>query len=111
MIAKHKAEWPKAIADLLKANGYDAKLTLDQTGAAIAGQLRQSIVDVLSPPLSPVTLMLRKMFGNNPSAIRGRDVVEARRRVAAGESSAGVSIKPLVWTGNLLNSVDFEVKA
>jgi hypothetical protein len=110
MIAAKKGEWPGAIAALLKANGYDAKLTLDQTGAAIAGQLRQSIVDVLSPPLSPVTLMLRKMFGNNPSAIRGRDVAEARRRVAAGESSSGVSTKPLVWTGNLFASVDHEVK-
>jgi hypothetical protein len=111
MIAAKKGEWPGAIAALLKANQYDAKLTLEQTGAAIAGQLRQSIVDILAPPLSPVTLMLRKMFGNNPSAIRGRDVAEARRRVASGESASGVSTKPLVWTGHLLNSVDYEVKS
>ena|ERR1035437_2436223 len=111
MIAKHKAEWAPAIAALLKANQYDAKLTLDQVGESIAGQLRQSIVDTNAPLLSPVTLMLRKMFGNNPSAIRGRDVAEARRRVAAGESDGGVSRKPLVWTGNLLNSIDHEVKA
>jgi hypothetical protein len=63
------------------------------------------------PPLSPVTLMLRKMFGNSPELIRGRDVGEAARRVAAGESSDGVSTKPLVWTGHLLNSVEYEVKA
>ena len=53
---------------------------------------------------------LRKMFGNHPELIRGRDVVEARRRVRAGESTAGVSTKPLIWTGHLLNSVGYEVK-
>jgi hypothetical protein len=111
MIADKKGEWPKAFANLLKANDYDARLTLEQGGAAIAGQLRQSIIDLLAPPLSPVTLMLRKMFGNHPEAIRGRDVAEARRRVAAGESTAGVSTKPLVWTGHLLASVDYEVKS
>ena len=110
MIASKKGEWPKAIADLFKANDYDAKLTLGQTGAAIAGQLRQSIIDTNEPALSPVTLMLRKMFGNHPEEIRGRDVAEARRRVSAGESTAGVSTKPLVWTGHLLASVDYEVK-
>ena len=110
MIAKHKAEWPKAVAALLKANDYDVVTTLKKTGEAISGQLRQSIVDTNAPPLSPVTLMLRKMFGNHPERIRARDVAEARRRVAAGESYEGVSVKPLVWTGNLLNSVDYEVK-
>jgi hypothetical protein len=109
MIAKHKDEWPEAVADLLKENDYDAQRTLELTGEAIAGQLRQSIIDTNSPPLSPTTLMLRKMFGNHPEKIRGRDVVEARHRVAAGESYAGVSTKPLVLTGHLLSSVDFEV--
>ena len=66
--------------------------------------------DTNEPALSPVTLMLRKMFGNHPEEIRGRDVAEARRRVSAGESTAGVSTKPLVWTGHLLASVDYEVK-
>ena len=108
-IAKHKNEWPDAIATNLKANGYDAEKTLDQAGAAIAGQIRESIIETNAPPLSPVTLMLRKMFGNHPELIRGRDVGEAARRVAAGESSAGVSTKPLIWTGNLINSVDHEV--
>ena len=37
-------------------------------------------------------------------------VAKARRRVSAGESTAGVSTKPLVWTGHLLASVDYEVK-
>jgi hypothetical protein len=109
-IAKHKDEWPKAMADLLKDNDLDVNKTLASTGEAIAGQIRQSIVDVTSPPLSPVTLMLRKMFGNHPEDIRGRDVAEARRRVAAGESAGGVSTKPLIWTGDLFRSISYEVK-
>lgn len=110
MIAARKGEWPQAMADLLKANNFDARATLEKTGEAVAAQLRQSIVDTLAPALSPVTLMLRKMFGNHPELIRGRDVTEARRRVRAGESTSGVSTKPLIWTGYLLNKINYQVK-
>lgn len=111
MVTKKKGEWPGAIAKLLKANDYDARQTLMQAGDAIRGQLQQSIVDTMAPPLSPVTLMLRKMKHQTPGLVVNRTVVEqARARVAAGESTAGVSTKPLVETGHLLNSVDFEVK-
>ena len=81
-------------------------------GQAIAGQLRQSIVDTNTPPLSPVTLMLRKMQTDNPDLkVGGKTVGEAAQRVAAGESYGGVSTKPLVWTGVLLNSVDYKVES
>jgi len=111
MVRKKSSEWPKAISALLKQNDYDARTTLMQAGDAIAGQLRQSIVDTMAPPLSPVTLMLRKMKWKQPGLKVTRGVVaEARKRVVAGESYSGVSTKPLVETGHLLNSVDFEVK-
>ena len=110
MIANKGPEWPRAVAALLKANDFDAKATLEQTGAAIKGQLQQSIVDTNDPPLSPVTLMLRKMVGPNGQVTSYSQVVEARARVAAGEDAGGVSTKPLVWTGQLLNSVDYVVK-
>ena len=111
MIAKHQAEWPKAISDLLKDNSYDATKTLGQVGAGIAGELQQSIVDTYSPELSPVTLMLRKMQADDPDlVISGRVVGEAAERVAAGESSEGVSTKPLVASGHMLNSVNFKVE-
>jgi hypothetical protein len=79
MIAAKSREWPKAIAGLLKSNQYDAELTLKQTGAAIAGQLRQSIRDLVEPPLAPSTIR-RKGFD-----------------------------KPLIDTGHMLSSVDYEV--
>lgn len=111
MISAKSPEWPGAVAALLKANEFDAEKTLDQTGAAIAGQLRESIINTNDPPLSQITLMLRKMKSEDQSlVVTGATVGEAARRVAAGESTAGVSTKPLVDSGNLLNSVDHIVR-
>lgn len=81
MIDAKQGEWPSAIAGLLKANDLDAEKALDLAGAAIAGQLRQSIRDLVDPPLAASTIR-RKGFA-----------------------------KPLVDTGHMLNSVDHEVKA
>lgn len=80
MIAAKQKEWPEAIKNLLIANDYDAIKTLDVAGAAIAGQLRQSIVDLTDPPLAEGTIK-RKGFD-----------------------------KPLVDSGVMLKSVDHEVK-
>jgi hypothetical protein len=81
MIADKQGEWPAAIAGLLRANDYDAQRALGIAGAAIAGQLRQSIIDTNSPALAQSTID-RKGFA-----------------------------KPLVDTGHMLQSVDFEVVA
>lgn len=80
MVEDKSDEWPEAIAGLLKRTNYDVVKTFELLGDGIAGQLRQSIVDTNSPPLAEST---------------------ARRK--------GFS-KPLVDTGHMLNSVDFEVK-
>lgn len=111
LIAKRSKEWGPAAAALLKQNNYDARLTLAMVGDGIAGQLRQSIVDTMSPALSPVTLMLRKMKAQTPGLkVTRKTVGEAARRVKAGESYGGVSTKPLVETGHMLNSISFEVR-
>ena len=81
MIAAKSGEWPEAIAGLLKSNDLDAQKTLGQAGAAIAGQLRESIRDLWEPPLAQSTI---------------------RRKGHA---------KPLIDTGHMLQSVDFEVKS
>lgn len=81
MIADKQDEWPPAIAGLLRANNWDAVRALDLAGAAIAGQLRQSIIDTNDPPLAPSTIR-RKGFD-----------------------------KPLVETGHMLQSVDHEVRS
>ena len=80
MIAANAPQWPNAIATLLKANNFDAKKTLMQTGEAIAGQLRESITTFVGVSLAPRTIARKK------------------------------STKQLVDTGVMLQSVDFEVK-
>lgn len=108
MVTKESPYWGDDVAETLKAADYDAEKTMAFMGEMIAGELRQSIVDTNDPPLSPVTLMVREIIGPNGKATFA-DVQEARARIARGETPSGVATKPLVWSGNLLNSVDYEV--
>ena len=94
MIAKHRSEWPSGIATQLRETDFDIEKTLARTGEAISGQLRQSIVDTNSPPLSPATLALRGYTG----------------KAYDPKDAATFGAKPLVHTGHLLQSVDYEVK-
>lgn len=77
MIRDHQGEWPEAIAGLLRT--MDPADALDVAGQAIAGQLRQSIIDTNEPPLAPSTIE-RKGFA-----------------------------KPLIDTSHMINSIDHEV--
>jgi hypothetical protein len=105
MIAEKGPKWPEQLGQLLKANGMDAKKALAMMGEGIAGQLRQSIVDTNSPPNSPVTDLLKQRFPMGGQTFD--DVLTARRDVAAGVNApAG---KPLVQSGHMLGSVDFEI--
>lgn len=79
MIAAKAGSWPAAIGANLSKTNYDVTKTLNLAGEGIKGQLQQSIRDTNSPPLAPATIA-RKGFS-----------------------------KPLVDTGHMLNSVDFEV--
>lgn len=110
MIAAEGKGWPKKMAALAKVYEYDGSKVLAAMGEDIGGALRKSIIDTNSPALSPVTLMLRKMVGNQPEKITGAMVGEAARRVAEGETGAtGTQAKPLVWTSHMLNSVSYSV--
>lgn len=79
MIALRSPNWGDAIAVNLKNNDYDAEKAMNFVGEGIKGQLQQSIIDTNSPPLSPTTVR-RKGFD-----------------------------KPLIDTGHMLNSVDYNV--
>lgn len=110
MVKTKSPEWGPAMAMALESTQNDAEKALAIVGQGIKGQLQQSIIDTDAPPLSPITLMLRKMQGEDSGlVVTGATVGEAARRVRAGESSGGVSTKPLVWSGHLLDSVDYEV--
>ena len=79
MVANKSPEWPTGIATQLLATNYNIRQTLMLTGAAIQGQLKDSIIQTNSPKLSPYTI-----------ARKGFD-------------------KPLIETSHMINSVDFEV--
>lgn len=79
MIKAKARSWPGEIVTLLRDNKYDAAKTLKKMGELIAGQLRQSIVDLVDPALAASTI---------------------RRK---GSS------KPLIVTGVMLRNVDYEV--
>lgn len=79
-IAKHSAEWGPQLGKLVVDNGYNTKKALDAMGQVVAGEIREGIIDMNSPP-------------NAPSTIRRKG-----------------SAKPLVDTGEMLRSVDAAVK-
>jgi hypothetical protein len=107
-VQKHKGEWGAQIADQLPKANYDTTIVLDRMGAVIASEVQESIRDLVDPALSPVTLMIRQIVGPNGKATFTQ-VLEARRRVAAGERASGVSTKPLIWTSLMLNSVSWRI--
>ena len=64
------------------------------------GDWKKSIEDLLSPPLSPVTIELRAMKKRDPNLkITGATVGEAARRVKQpGYKTPAVNTKPLIDT-------------
>lgn len=80
MIAANAPTWGKDVAVLIAQDNFDAKKALTQMGERIAGQLRKSIEAFDNP-------------GNAPSTIRKKKFD-----------------KPLIDTGEMWNSVHYEVK-
>lgn len=110
MVKDKGPKWGDALGKLLQANDFDASRALELMGEGISGQLRQAIVDVLAPPLAPLTLMLRQMRAEDPNlVVTGATLGEAARRLDAGEVPGGVSTKPLVDSGHMLASISYEV--
>ena len=114
MISENQSKWPSMMAKSLKATRLDGQKTLAYMGEEIDGELKESIINTSSPPLSKTTLRLRFKFGNHPENIRARDVLQAQRDVAKGRKNLGMAsgtqAEPLIWTGHLLNSTSYRVK-
>lgn len=79
MIAKESPTWPRKMAKLAKATGYDGPRVLALMGEDIKGGLQESINSLDSPPLADSTV-----------------------------AAKGFS-KPLIDTSHLLNSVAYDV--
>ena len=91
MIKEKAKSWPDEIAKLLKANKFDAAKTLKGMGDLIKGQLQSSIIALTSPPLAASTIRAK-----------------SRGRVTKIAGVLGPA-KPLIWTGEMLRRVDYEV--
>jgi len=110
-VAQHSRDWGRVLAAAMRATGGDASAAWNMLGEHVAGQVREAIAGLQSPPLSQVTLMLRMMRVEQPGLrVTGRVVGEAAARVAAGERASGVATKPLVDRGILIGAVDYEVE-
>lgn len=79
MLDAKSKDWGAQIGKILKGADYDAQITLGRMGGLIKGQLQGSIRDLTTPPLAASTVR-EKGFS-----------------------------KPLIDTGHMLASVDFEV--
>ena len=115
---QNAAKWQKGIASGVKAalNGsITIEHALEQVGMVAAGDVRKAIKAVSAPPLSPLTLLLRKRAkGNDAAPITGKSVGQAARDLAMegprqkGDKTldvSGVSTKPLVDSGQMIQAV------
>lgn len=117
-IANNKGAWIDLLAQQLKQvvkGGLSYTDVLDRLGGLTAGQIRQTISTLREPPLSPITLALRKqkLAGKK---ITGKTVGWTAAAIAAGETakgqlgdSSGINTKPLVFDGLLNETVTHEV--
>lgn len=123
MIEAESPSWARKLAISLKNLDNNVSEALEILGQDIAGALAESIRKVDSPPLSPITMMMRKMLmndstlGNSDNPVTIRTVAEAAARVAAGEDYSGASDKPLVTPacgsnpgGTMIKSIKYMVK-
>ncbi|EMY4690305.1 hypothetical protein AAYT81_002588 [Yersinia enterocolitica] len=78
-ISRHSSEWSENVEKLVSSNEGDTEKVLQIMGEVISGHIRESIRELVEPPLSEATIKAK-----------------------------GFS-KPLIDTGHMLDSVDYEV--
>ncbi|HEX7687353.1 MAG TPA: hypothetical protein VF453_06590 [Burkholderiaceae bacterium] len=107
-IADRKGAWVKVMADGMRAvvkGRASAEQVLDGVGLQAAGDIAHTLGTASFAPLSPVTLMLRKMRDDDPSLVMNRRAVaEAAARVARGEAGS-TRTDPLHDTGLMISSL------
>jgi len=79
-LAAHRNEWPEQMGKRLLSTKYSADQVMNQMGLLIQSQIRDSIQQLRDPPLSPRTIAAKGFA------------------------------KPLIDTGHMLNSVDYEIE-
>lgn len=107
MVADKSPEWSAKFEAILKTVDYDVRKALELMGESIAGQLRKAIEAFDSVPDSAVTDLLKQRFPKR-DGMTFADVLQARHDIANGKTAPPG--KPLVWSGDMLASVNSEVE-
>ena len=96
----------KSIKNLVAIHN-DPKKAMGLMGEHIKGQIVQSIQSLSSPENSDVTKLLKNRFpmGN----YRYGDYLKAIGDVAKRKTESGGNNNPLIWTGQMMRSISFEV--
>lgn len=113
-VSSKKQDWKNIVAQGLQSV-VDGNITmedlLDILGLNVAGEIRKAISQVNSPPLSPVTLALRKQKLQGQQ-ITGKRVGWTAAAIARGDTASGqlgdtsgVNPKPLVFDAVMLNTL------
>ncbi|HDL7751793.1 TPA: hypothetical protein PXP51_004238 [Yersinia enterocolitica] len=106
-ISENSGKWAENAESLMKNHDGNTELVLNLMGEIIKDDVMRSIGTIVSPAISPVTVLLRDRFPMRDGMTFG-DVLAARKDVQNG-ITGNASNKPLIWTGHMQSSVDYEV--
>lgn len=119
-IVAQEARWGKLMEQevrklLTQDSGHTPQQVMTRMGLQAQGDFKKTISKVTEPPLSIVTLLLRKrkkMDKSGTLRITGKTVGEAHKvsRTEGPVDISGVSTKPLIDTGLLLATLTHVVK-
>ncbi|EPZ8126257.1 hypothetical protein ACXV6R_004165 [Yersinia enterocolitica] len=106
-ISENSGKWAENTESLMKHHEGNTELVLNLMGEIIKDDVMRSIGALVYPAISPVTVLLRDRFPMR-DGMTFDDVLAARKDVNDG-ITGDVSNKPLIWTGHMQSSVDYEV--
>lgn len=109
-VAAKRAEWLKLMAAGAKVcltGNTSARDVMEAVAMQAAGDVGKTITEVMAPPLSLLTLMLRKYkMEHGQDSVTGKIVGEVAAQLKNGPPDlTGVSTKPLVETAHMLQSL------
>lgn len=100
-----QGSWGNDLGKALHATDYDARRALGIVGEHIAGQIRDTIANSSFAPNSDLTNLLKDRY---PTGDYGtEEFLKAASDLKSGKR--GPDGKPLVWSGQLLNSIRSQV--
>lgn len=108
-VAEQSDKWMRQIAQGARAvmdGRFTATQVIETVGLGAASDIAKKIASITTPPLSPVTLQARQNdpTGDKRHTLTGKKIGEFARFVGPINVS-GSAAKPLVWSGQMIQSV------